>query len=83
MYSLATSFDDITFFFNFKDVLIMPAQAVPLLRAVTPQTHKVLPVEEDLYFQQAVVYLPEKESPRLLDFIEQVKQAYAQGDSQA
>ncbi|MCI8367838.1 MAG: LysR family transcriptional regulator [Eggerthellaceae bacterium] len=83
VYSLATSFDDITFFFNFKDVLIMPAQAVPLLRAVTPQTHKVLPFEEDLYFQQAVVYLPEKESPRLLDFIEQVKQAYAQGDSQA
>lgn len=70
-YSLAASFDDPPLFTAFDGVLIIPSQALPLLRGITEQTHSVLTFEEsEAVFEEVLAYLPAKESKNLLLFKE-------------
>lgn len=82
VYSLASSFDDISLFFDFHEVLILPSEATPLIKAITPETHAVLPFEEDVSFQLSLVYPPQNESEALRLFTEKLKGAVAETDRQ-
>lgn len=81
VYSLASSFDDISLFFNLKEVLILPSEATSLLQVITPETHVILPFEEDVYFQLSLVYPPKNESEALRLFTTKLKEIIAETEA--
>lgn len=78
-YSLASTFDDITLFSDFQDVLILPSAATSVLQMVTPETHAYLPFEEDVAFPLAVVFRPKMNSAALDALIDEVRSLLADG----
>jgi DNA-binding transcriptional LysR family regulator len=73
-YLTMSSLDDLSLLSDFPEVFITPSDAVQQLLYVSPETHTVLGFEEDLYFESAVVYLPEKYSDALDSFTKELFQ---------
>jgi DNA-binding transcriptional LysR family regulator len=76
-YASVSSLDDLRMFSGFSDVFITPSEGLHEMVSITPESYKVLPFEEDVYFQIAVVYYAERESGVLKLYIQELKKALA------
>lgn len=79
VYSLASTFDDIAMFSNFEDILILPSGTTSVLQMVTPETHVILPFEEEACFHLALIYMPAKHSSTLQLLIDEIKRQIGEG----
>ena len=74
-YFFAQSQDELCFSPTFEDVLPVPQSALPRHPYISPETHVVLPFEEDLSFSLVLIYPQQNASAALEAFARELKAA--------